>query len=876
MDNVGHAENLHLYGRGAAKQSGMKALSIRAALFCTCASFTFPSHAQTVGTSVPAASPQNANAPASATAGAEPSAQNSSDAVNSLDILVTARRVEENMQRVPVAVTALTSDDLVSSDIRDFHDALRFVPSLQTGISIEGNVNIMNFARVRGVSGIGQYFADAPSNKFAFANPFFDASSVQVLKGPQGTLFGEASNAGAQIVIPNQPGETLGDYVRATAGTLRRKSLEGAIDLPLVDGRVLLRLAGVSHYRDGYVKDIASGFRLGKQDYTIFRPSLILRPTDTLENYTIFEMGRSKYWGQSVGVVSAFNFSPPSQKPIIATHAALNGMTLAEFDAVRDQILARQIQLGPYKFDGWSVGCRATETSAATRSKVPGAAGASVVPQPCPPDGSAMHSYQIVNRTTWDITESLQLKNIFSYTWGSERSSTFEGDFTRLILRENNPEGAIWRKSPTLWSNELQLSGELTPGMDFVAGVFTRKNRSKANFDRPDYSAFQTSLVTAKSTTDLSERNWSAYGHVNASLDGLLDGLSASGGLRYSRDKIERTTYGLNATTNAITTVIGGPGTPNGEAVFKAVSYDLSLQYQLSPDVMIYVSNAKGYSSGGLQNITGIERFEPESLNNFELGLKSTARIGDVRLRSNLAAYYGRLNNAKVLSNTLATNPATGIVQFVAGTQNAATVEIKGFELELAAVSPAFEFTGFVSYSDPKYLKYASVDTNTLLPIDLSDTAIPSTPKWKAGAEVTYRLPINNDDLGDFSMTAGITLASQYWVQAPKPRTPTDPNNPNTGAVCKLDRTAANGFGPLSADGGTSWILCLPAAKTLDIGFDWKNIFGHENLNLGLRVDNVTKWSGPVGHGPYWDSLDFEVNMPAVPRTFYASVSYRF
>lgn len=798
--------------------------------------------------------------------------------VASDDIVVTARRVEERLQDVPVSITAIGERKLQEADVRDYHDTLKLVPSVQTFTALEGNVNTVGFTRVRAVQGLATYFADAPSNKFPFYAPFFDVNNVQVLKGPQGTLFGEASNAGAELINPVRPGEKAGGYVLATVGELSRKSIEGAIDIPLVSDRVLFRLAAKSFYRDGYVKDILSGYRFGGQDFWIVRPSMILRPTDNIESYTMFEVQHAKGFGQWAATIGVFNFSSPAQVPIIATQAALNGMTLSQFNAARDQILAQQIALGPYKINGWSTGCRATATSPATASTVPGAAGLAVTPQPCPPDGGEREDYQIVNNTSWTINDNLTLKNIFSYTWGSERALTIEGDMTRLVLRENNPKSSIWRPIDPLYSDELQLSGKVGV-VDFVGGVFARRTWSKPDIYRPFYSTYQTSFTDTASISATSSENKSAYAHANVDLGGLMSGLIASGGVRYSRDHVtnKSTRVLLDAQgmpTGQLGIVSGGPGTLAGDAVFTAVSYDASLQYHFNRDTMIYISDAKGYSSGGLQAITGIERFQPDSLNNLEIGLKSATNIGDWRARTAITAYYGWLSNAKVSSVSLSTNPVTGATGFVAGVQNAAAVRIHGFEAEFGLSRQNFSINGFLSYSGAKYERYPSINTVTLQPIDLSSSPFPGTPKWKGGLGAKYTLPLDRARFGEFSIGADFSFASQYWSSVSKPLTPLDPNDRNTGAICTEQRTAANGFGPLSADGGKVWVQCLPARQTVDLNLAWKEPLGLQNLELGLTVTNLTKWVGPISHGPYWDSLAFDNNVPEPPRTAFLSIRY--
>ena len=268
--------------------------------------------------------------------------------------------------------------------------------------------------------------------------------------------------------------------------------------------------------------------------------------------------------------------------------------------------------------------------------------------------------------------------------------------------------------------------------------------------------------------------------------------------LRNTWDYSIRTNYVLNPTTFAVTSVRGGPGTPDGEGSWTALSYTLGARYQLNDDTMFFITNSKGHSSGGLQNVAGNEKFDPDSLNNIEVGAKTTFDLGSaVSVRVNAAAHYGWFDDVKVAQLILTTIPGTTGTTFVSATTNAAKAIVKGADLDVTAVvAERLEVSANVNYSKNNYTEYTSFDANTGAVIDLSDTPFPNNPEWKYAISATYHLPFDEERIGDISIGADYNWADEHWIAV--------------GGECKARRTAANGYGPLSADGGWAYKNCVP------------------------------------------------------------------
>lgn len=212
------------------------------------------------------------------------------------DIIVTARRRVETLQTVPVAATAVTSTMLEAKGIDDIQELSMTSPSLTaTSVfsSTNANFSLRGFApdnnNYGGEPVVINYFADIPQIR-APLSQFYDLESVQILRGPQGTLFGRASNGGAILLTPVQPGNELSGHVRTQFGNFNNRELEAAITLPIIDDRLSVRLAGSIVRRDGYTEVLNNpGFKMDNNRSEAFRISVSARPFEGLTNDLVFD-----------------------------------------------------------------------------------------------------------------------------------------------------------------------------------------------------------------------------------------------------------------------------------------------------------------------------------------------------------------------------------------------------------------------------------------------------------------------------------------------------------------------------------------------------------------------------------------------------------
>src|SRR5690554_2517487 len=259
------------------------------------------------------------------------------------EITVTARRTEESIQSVPVSVTALDANMLRESSITSTEELQMSILGVYlAGSGGRQNVIYQIRGQAKALSGSTQpavvsYFAEVPEPVWGSSVPQFDMANIQVLKGPQGTLFGRNTTGGAILYTPQAPEHEFSGYVGGTLGDYDHRRFQGAINIPLVDDKVALRIAGDVNKRDGYTKNIGVGGDLDDTDTKALRVSLLVEPNEYISNTTIFDHFKSENNG--TGIVLAELYEGPNA---LTGYGLLDGVTAH---------LAAQKARGPFKVD---------------------------------------------------------------------------------------------------------------------------------------------------------------------------------------------------------------------------------------------------------------------------------------------------------------------------------------------------------------------------------------------------------------------------------------------------------------------------------------------------------------------------------------------
>jgi iron complex outermembrane recepter protein len=634
------------------------------------------------------------------------------------EIIVTARRREENVQTVPIAVSVLSSTELSRENIVSVADLTSHVPSL-TVMSATGGTPDASAFFIRGQGeayggsdpGVVSYFAEVPT---IASGPglIFDLNNIEVLKGPQGTLFGKNTTGGAIVFQPVKPGNEFGGYLDVTTGDYDLKRYQAAADIPIVNDKVLLRVAMDVNRRDGYTTDALTGRQYGTRDYQAYRVSLVIRPTEDLENYTVaFSSESNGTMGGTILTAVNPNGPYPQLLPLLAAQQAR--------------------------------GVRSTELGATA-------------------DYSIMNSYGLSNITTWKANDALTVKNIAGYRLFEYKTGS-DIDGTPLPITDGYPlaewgSGAQAEPSQIDLTDELQIQGDFfSHRLSTISGLYYSHQQPESNNNEDAYIVNGGGPLIFKSL--LRERSEAVYSQATYDLSDWVSNLKLTGGARYTKDSRSETSSEYFGTPSAgcLYTIPSTNCVLGGSADFHATTWNVSLDYQIAPQSLLYATARRGYKSGGFNDITSnpdLRIFKPEFVTDVEIGSKNEFHLGSAPTRFNIDVFRSVFSNwqeAGIVKDP--TNPLGGSDVTV----NAAGGVIGGVETEFT-VAPVhwFELSGFYAYTD------AYFTSNVFNGIDIASKAFTGIARNKFGLTADTKTNLG-DSIGVFEVSATYSYQSQMY-----------------------------------------------------------------------------------------------------------------
>ena len=605
------------------------------------------------------------------------------------EIVVTARRETENLQKVPIAITAATADDIRERDIRSVTDLQRIVPSLtatgrlgqnEESLTLRGQRATGEFIGAGAGPAVVSYFAEVPS---ATTGPglYLDLANVQVLKGPQGTLFGRNTTGGAVLYQPRRPEKELSGHAQAIGGDLGRLDVEGVLNVPLIDDVLLIRLAAQRQERDGLAVDVETGTEFNNRNNRSVRLGVQFTPHERVSNYLALQSVQFKENGPATVLFAA------------------NPAALPLYGLMGPMLLAQQ-QRGNRKV---ALGVRGHESR---KTKL------------------------LVNRTELRLGGGLLLTNLFSYT--REQGNRI-GDLDGTVLPLVDSLGVTGfgdgaNPDHSILTEELQLSGASPDGtVDWRVGGYLERLRTEG--EQTFSQRLGLFLTTHQLDAPQSIDSEAVFGHVNVDLGALseaLQGVSLSAGYRHTRDA-GSLGFDLLIYPGQLLEVDEIPPPKPGDLCFTGAlypdcfvevdgsdsgrSWNLGLDRALSDNVLVYGSYRRGYKSGGFNPAVGIVfgtqvaefAFGPEEVDAIEIGWKSDWSFGRVTGRTNVALYRSWYNEVQVLNNV-----TIGVVATTA-TQNAAAATVTGIEIEgEIRPLPHLSMTYGYAYTDAGYDEYVT------------------------------------------------------------------------------------------------------------------------------------------------------------------------
>ncbi len=789
-----------------------------------------------------------ADAPADQTAPAkarQPGAASADNVYTLPEVVVTARKRSENLQKVPISITAFDGAQLKRDNVLTVTDIQGQVPSLSTETSnVERDQPMWGIRGQRSDSyfalqapAVTTYFADvAQAHPAGFQRSLFDIGSVNVLKGPQGTLFGKNSTGGAVVVEPNHPTDTFGGEVYGTLGNFNTTVYGAEVNIP-INEVFQVRLAGQADKNSGLTRTLTPG---GKNwditDDAGFRVSLMFKPSSWFQSLTILDHYRDN---GTPGGVRLYYVNPFSN----ATNPA--GSFLARFNPTVDAqaIALYNLEQSQSGGDRWTTASAYGTGTASDRFKRP--------------QLDNVYNEGITNDTTVQLGDDVKMRNIFGIRRAQTVLDTDYGGGNYFIVQGESKQGIHQM------SDELQFLGKaFNDRLDWVTGLYYLQESATEDTIAPNF--LSTNEVSGGGTN-------TSYAAFAQGTYKITDRLRATLGLRFNRDNAlaDATSHSLVPGTSlkwgqtvgkacsegTFTTAGGLVAFPlsacrlNDSKSFTEPTWTASLEYDL-PDMglpvdnaMVYVTDRRGYRAGGF-NIHAVYAqtfgpYAPETALDNEVGFKGDWRLpGDQKLRTNLAVYYDHFNDLQRTVNVVVPNNPIPLSTI----RNAASSRVYGAELEFTYIPmPSLELYGFYNYTNAKYEKYASVSQSGA-PVDLSGDPFVDTPANKFALNGRWEHELG-DNIGNFSVTANYTWQDEIKL---------------------AEQPIATGVVPTQAAYGL-W----------NFRADLTNI-GGKNLDAGIWVKNAFDKYYNVGFADISESLGIAVVLPGEPRTIGVDLKYHF
>jgi iron complex outermembrane recepter protein len=756
-------------------------------------------------------------------------------------ITVTARRVAEDVEKVPLNVTAISGDLLREQEIKTATDLQAVAPTLTVAGTLGSRDD--DVFTIRGQSqpfggadpGVQTYFAEVPFNASG-PGTFYDMQNIQVLSGPQGTLFGRSTTGGAVLFEPTRPQDEFGGYIDGQLGNYNFRELEGALNVPVVGDTLLVRAAFDVASRDGFTKDTvitgtSAPYTIDQDnlDYQSFRLGATWRPFSHFENYALFN-----YW-----------------------HNHTNG-TGDELTALGSEASLTAIATGEFEAAGYPPAAAQFAANAAIGAFYPQLQAALANQQALGVRATTSDIVPLYRRDTWmgidiaryDVTPDIYVRNIFGYLDDKTQSGfDYSGSYLPIL---DVPNARTWETNSIQVSDELQVHGHThDKTVDWIAGYYHELDHP-GGYSEVERDVFGggTAFPPLSSTEIQSLGNGGTSDAIYASAtydaSSWANGLSLTAGGRYTWDH--------KVATNLTCAEPPAPGCPypltNAFAQptltgnFHAPSWTLAANYQVTEDTMVYATYRRGYKSGGFNSgvapTSGFSEFQPEFLTDLEVGTKNNWTILGTPGRTNFDGYYGWYDD--VQKNDLI--DVDGIPSAL--TLNAARATVKGIDFDSTIVpNDHLDVTAFYTYTDAAYgtfsLPQAIIGTTEIGVLNHTGNPFAYTPMNKFGVTAHLRFRIDR--------ALGVPVFSVSWY--------------NQSRVWFTDLADEE---PDGSQGGYNLV---------NLRLDWNGFMG-TSADLAFFVNNVADQVYKVGGNPLEHLTGTDSSIYGAPRMWGVELRYRF
>jgi iron complex outermembrane receptor protein len=634
------------------------------------------------------------------------------------EVIVTARKRDESLQEVPVSVTALTAE-LTKPSIRTLRDIEGYSPNVTIDNSGAGpgaaaiSIRGVSYQEVDksldpsvGVIVDGVYLG---TNVGQILNNF-DIAQIEVLRGPQGTLFGKNTTGGVINVVRNKPTGEFGGELKAAFGSWDLQDYKGFVNFPIFEGTLAGKVYATDVSDKGWLKNTTINENTSRIDSRSYGFSVLATPTEDFE--ALFSYDRLE---DNSDIVGGANFNQDDS--LICSLAGLLGDT--GFGIVPDFNEAQT--------------CASQDVGSDE-------------------DHVSMNDHQFASVETdaftlnmqWDVGPGV-ITAITGYRENEEfRRAEYDvsaADFFTLYFDQDYDQ----------FSQEINFASTFSETFDFVAGVYYWQSEYSQQSETVGliYNTFllgkppgTSGFLRQNQETESIALYFSGDWHITEALTATL-------GARYTQEEKDFKAHTTEDVIAGVVTVAPTYGQASEE--WSETTPKLGLSYQLDDDILFFGSYSQGFKSGGyFGRNTGVAAFttsyDPEIVETFELGMKSDWMDGRIRF------------NATIFSTDYDDKQEENIVPLSDGTvgtivSNAASVEISGLELELvAALTENIRLQASYGYLDAEYKDYNADINGDGVITENSDLTLRRTPENTFGLSATY-----SENFGDIGFVGDIS-----------------------------------------------------------------------------------------------------------------------
>lgn len=777
------------------------------------------------------------------------------------EVVVTARRTAESQQDVPIAISAMSSDDLRREAINSPADLQGRVPSLLVGSGSQMRNTETPTIRGQGAqfgasAGVVMYLGEVPlpgdpvASYQGGAGKFFDLGNVQILKGSQGTLFGRNTTGGAMLLDPQKPQDEFSATLRAGAlslageSALSGHSYEAVINTPIVGDSLLARFGGQVYERDGFTHDVVTGKDYDSKNYWTARLGLLWRPSERVENYLL------GYWSDSDDNGTATVIERINREGLNRAIPGAVGLgVLATILPGVDLTQVANLGCLTLNFFGPSTNC-----------------GQDIVDEQAARDvrhvqlsgdpADILRTGALVDKFSFEIGDDLTLVNIASHSV-LEHSYRWDLDGSRAALNEFINPSNILQADVETTTEELQLQGKAFDGnLKYVLGGYYESTDASGRI-----VAKSLIFVDVDQQYEQEKTSFAPFAQGSYDLGGLSDslsGLSLTLGARHTTDKtkvsasISQLALGLVPLVNKDFTA----EVRNSEWTWTA-----GLDYKLD-NQLLYGKVSRGYKTGGVAPIAvnpDHYTFEPEYVTNYELGQKADFDIGGMPLRLNSAIYftdYTGLQKAGIDAYVDPANPSP-VPQLGQAIFNVGSAWVAGFEMDLTAqLSETLTLIATYGYTEAEYEEF-SFEYNGATPqldctgqeitrgntVDFACIPFQDIPKEQYSLSLRQRMPLE-------ASVGEVEISTTYAYTSRKYSGQSSPPEAEPGAY-------------------------LPAIGLLNASISWSGIFGSA-FNAQLFGTNLSNELYRISNSNQWNLTYFQSSIYSEPRIIGLNISYEW